>query len=131
MTKTLIAALAGSALLATAAPAQAIAPGTYRGQTDQGASIKIVVKGALGPGVRIERIKLAADLECPDGSVDDVSLDRLVIGGKVKKDGRFRLRMADLDLSGRFVSKKRVTGSFDVSDFSCAAEDITYSARKT
>jgi hypothetical protein len=130
MNNRLIAILAGTATLAAAAPASAATPGTYRGETEQGQSITLVVKGARGSGLRIERIKVSAGLTCPDGSADDVSVNRIVIGGQVKKNGRFRIRMSDLDLSGRFTSKQRVTGSFDVREFDCASDGIGYSAKR-
>jgi hypothetical protein len=123
--------VACAALLAATSTATAAGPGTYRGETSQGKPITIKVKNAVGPGVRIERVTLQADLVCPDGSPDQVSIDRLVIGGKVTKSGRFRLRMADLDISGRFVSKRSLTGSFDVSEFSCSAGDVRYRARRS
>jgi hypothetical protein len=129
--KTLTLSLFASlALLTTAATATAITPGTYKGETSQGEPITIKVKRALGPGVRIERLKLEATVECPGGFPDQVTIDRLVIGGKVKKNGRFRLRMADLDLTGRFVGKKRATGSLDVSSFSCSTDNIRFSVRR-
>jgi hypothetical protein len=125
--KTIIATITAFALLAAPAGA-AVKPGTYRGETDQGKPIKIVVKNALGSGVRIERLKLTAEVQCP-GFSRDMTIDDIVIGGTVKKNGRFRIRTASLDMKGRFVNK-RVTGSFSASEFDCTVKGVGYSGAR-
>jgi hypothetical protein len=77
----------------------------------------------------IAGVKLSATHACPDGTTDEASENRMVIGGKVKRHGRFRIRMADLGIEGRFRSGGRLAGSFDLTDFSCAGSDVGFSAR--
>jgi hypothetical protein len=124
-----VAAVTAAAAGATEAGAATPLPGVYTGQTGQGNGITIKVE-RLSSGMSVRRVAVKGTAECDYGlPAEDVSISRLVLGGKVRL-GRFSIPDSDMNLRGRFVTRRRIEGKIDLrSKFSsCETEDISYHA---
>ena len=105
------------------------APGTFKGQTGQGRSIKLTVERSL-TGMFVRRVSVTGTADCDYGlPSEEAGIRGLVLGVKVRR-GRFHIQTVDLDLRGRFVTSKRIEGRLDLrDDYSpCETKGIGYHA---
>jgi hypothetical protein len=104
-------------------------PGTFKGQTGQGRSIKLTVERSL-TGMFVRRVSVTGTADCDYGlPSEEAGYSGLVLGVKVRR-GRFHIQTVDLDLRGRFVTSKRIEGRLDLrDDYSpCETKGIGYHA---